>query len=141
MLQTVLLATLLFSLSGLVHVSAMGFVMKNVQNWNLPRSVLLLFALYILSAAHVAEAAVYAIGFAFGERAGLGGFVQEDVDTFMDVFYFSIVNYTSLGLGDIYPSGHLRFLAGIESLNGFLLISCSASLVFTVVTKRANSVV
>lgn len=31
MLQTVLLATLLFSLSGLVHVSAMGFVMKTFR--------------------------------------------------------------------------------------------------------------
>ena len=41
----------------------------------------------------------------------------------MDIFYFSLVNYTSLGLGDIYPTGHSRFLAGLESLNGFLLIS------------------
>ncbi|MEQ8900570.1 MAG: ion channel [Roseovarius sp.] len=53
----------------------------------------------------------------------------------MDFFYFSLVNYSSLGLGDIYPTGHLRFLAGVEALNGFLLISCSASTIFLVVTR------
>ena len=46
----------------------------------------------------------------------------------MDVFYFSLVSYTSLGLGDIVPTGHLRFVAGVEALNGFLLISCSSLL-------------
>ncbi|WP_454271644.1 ion channel [Roseovarius sp. MBR-51] len=35
---------------------------------------------------------------------GIGGFEQENVDTYMDVFYFSLVNYSSLGLGDIYPT-------------------------------------
>jgi len=53
-----------------------------------------------------------------------------------NVFYFSVVNYSSLGLGDIYPTGHLRFPAGIEALNGFLLISCSASTIFLVTTRR-----
>jgi len=48
----------------------------------------------------------------------------------MDVFYFSLVTYTSLGLGDIVPMGHLRLIAGIEALNGFLLISCSAAMLF-----------
>lgn len=95
----------------------------------------LLFALYSLSTAHIVEAGLYALGFSVGELMGIGGFEQEDVDTFMDVFYFSLVNYSSLGLGDIYPTGHLRFLAGVEALNGFLLISCSASTIFLVVTR------
>jgi len=54
--------------------------------------------------------------------------------TAVDTLYFSLVNYTSLGLGDIYPTGHLRFLAGVESLNGFLLISCSAALIYLLMT-------
>nr|WP_241188284.1 ion channel [Pseudohalocynthiibacter aestuariivivens] len=96
----------------------------------------LLVALYILATAHVVEAGIFAVGFLLAEWAGLGGFVQDDVDTVMEVFYFSLVNYTSLGLGDIYPIGHLRFLAGIESLHGFLLISCSASMLFLVTTRQ-----
>lgn len=44
----------------------------------------------------------------------------------MDYVYLSLVNYTSSGLGAIYPDGHLRFVSGVEALNGFLLISCFA---------------
>lgn len=86
-------------------------------------------------AAHLIEAMLYALGFAVMDSTGLGGFKGGDSDSFMDIFYFSLVNYTSLGLGDIYPTGHSRFLAGLESLNGFLLISCSASLVFFLMHK------
>lgn len=87
-------------------------------------------------AAHLLEAMLYALGFAVMDATGLGGFKGGDSDGFMDIFYFSLVNYTSLGLGDIYPTGHSRFLAGLESLNGFLLISCSASLVFVLMHKN-----
>jgi hypothetical protein len=41
-------------------------------------------------------------------------------------FYFSAETFTSLGYGDIRPSGPLRLLAGAEALNGLLLIGWSA---------------
>ena len=44
--------------------------------------------------------------------------------------YYSIVTYTSLGLGDVYPVGHIRFITGIEVLNGLMLITWSASFTF-----------
>lgn len=68
--------------------------------------------------------------------AGQGGLAQEEVDSAMDIFYFSVVNDTSLGLGDICPTGRLRFLAGVETLTGFLLISRSASTLFLVTARR-----
>ena len=135
MAWAVLLAITLFGLSGLVHFRAMTVVMTRTKRAPFMQSGRLLFALYSLATAHIVEAGLYALGFSVGELMGIGGFEQEDVDTFMDVFYFSLVNYSSLGLGDIYPTGHLRFLAGIEALNGFLLISCSASTIFLVVTR------
>ena len=36
----------------------------------------------------------------------------------------------SLGYGDVVPSGDLRLLAGMEALNGLLLIGWSASYTF-----------
>jgi hypothetical protein len=45
----------------------------------------------------------------------------------LDVLYFSITTYTTLGFGDLYPRGSLRLIAGIESLNGLVLIGWSAS--------------
>ena len=131
-----LLAIALFGLSGLVHARAMAFAMHFTDRKNITGAHGLLVALYVLAAAHVAEAGLYALGFILGEWMGIGDFAQGNVDSVMDVFYFSVVNYTSLGLGDIYPTGHLRFLAGIEALNGFLLISCSASTIFLITTRR-----
>ncbi|MBR9766400.1 MAG: two pore domain potassium channel family protein [Rhodobacteraceae bacterium] len=135
MAWAILFAVVLFGLSGLVHVRAMNFVMTATKRAPFAQPSRLLFALYTLAIAHIVEAGLYALGFSFGEIIGVGGFAQENVDTFMEVFYFSVVNYSSLGLGDIYPTGHLRFLAGVEALNGFLLISCSASTIFLVVTR------
>ncbi|MBB89368.1 MAG: hypothetical protein CMF68_00135 [Magnetovibrio sp.] len=53
----------------------------------------------------------------------------------LDYFYFSIVAYTSLGMGDIVPSDHLRFITGIETLNGLLLIAWSSSFIYIAMAK------
>ena len=51
------------------------------------------------------------------------------------IFYFSLINVTTLGLGDIYPTSHLRSVTGIQALTGFVLISCSAQLFWKMMTK------
>tara|TARA_R110001606_G_scaffold345631_1_gene494517 strand:- start:357 stop:656 length:300 start_codon:yes stop_codon:yes gene_type:complete len=80
--------------------------------------------------AHTIEAIIDTSGFLLLEGLDLGGFSKSDEISVMDTIYFSLVNYRSPGLGDIYPTGHLRFLAGIASLNGFLLTGCSASFLY-----------
>lgn len=49
---------------------------------------------------------------------------------FADYLHLSLVSYTSLGLGDVYPTGHLRLLVGIEALMGLMMITWSASFTF-----------
>ena len=44
--------------------------------------------------------------------------------------YFSIVNYTSLGYGDLVPVGSLRILCGVEALTGLVLIDWTASFTY-----------
>ena len=81
--------------------------------------------------AHVVEIGFYAIMYGWSiEGLGLGFFEGARVDEFMSYLYYSGVIYTSLGLGDIYPEGHIRFISAIETLNGLLLISWSASFTF-----------
>ena len=87
-------------------------------------------AYLIVLASHLIVTGLFAVGFAGAAGLGLGGFEKEPVMSAMDLYYFSLINITTLGLGDIYPTGHLRALAGIESLTGFLLISCTAQFVF-----------
>ncbi|TNC62471.1 potassium channel family protein [Rubellimicrobium roseum] len=48
----------------------------------------------------------------------------------LDCVYFSVVTYTSLGFGDHVPLGSARLIAGVEALNGLLLIGWSASFTY-----------
>lgn len=61
-----------------------------------------------------------------------GGLITE---YFMDYVYFSAVCYTSLGLGDMYPSGMLRMLTGAEALVGLLMIAWSGSFTYLAMEK------
>lgn len=51
-------------------------------------------------------------------------------DQLIDYVYFSAVIFTTLGLGDLVPSGTIRVLVGTEALVGFTLISWSAAFTF-----------
>ena len=49
--------------------------------------------------------------------------------------YFSIETYTTLALGDIYPTGAIRMLAGIEALTGRVMISWTAAFTYLEMTQ------
>lgn len=136
MLGSIFIATILFGLCGTLHYVVMAKLLSTLPKSPLPRGLKLIIGLYALGIVHLAEAGFYAFGFLIGRGYGLGGFEQDSGPlSLMDVYYFSLVNFTSLGLGDIYPTGHLRFLAGVESLNGFLLISCSAVFIYLLMSN------
>jgi hypothetical protein len=60
----------------------------------------------------------------FGQIHGI------DPKSVFDYVYFSAVTYTTVGFGDVIPTGPLRFLVGTEALTGFVLITWSASYTF-----------
>lgn len=87
----------------------------------------------------ILAAAIFAVAFWISSEAGLGGFEMSNQSNWMEIYYFSLVNLTTLGLGDIIPLGHLKFLAAIEAMTGFLLISCSASHIFVMMQKKEQN--
>ena len=88
-------------------------------------------ALAVLGAlvAHLIEALLFAAGFWLLVRVGVGQ-LSGTAGAPRDFVYFSFITYTSLGYGDLVPSGQLRLLAGIEALTGLLLIAWTASFTF-----------
>lgn len=54
---------------------------------------------------------------------------------FLTYLYFSATTYSSLGIGDVYPEGALRFLAGIQAINGLILITWSGTFTFFSIQK------
>jgi hypothetical protein len=88
--------------------------------------------------AHIIEIWLYAGAYYALHRAELGSFGSLG-GTFsghiVEYVYFSAVSYTSLGLGDVWPSGVLRLITGLEALNGLILIAWSASFTYLSMEK------
>lgn len=45
------------------------------------------------------------------------------IDFFRDILYFDLITFTTIGYGDIQPTGWLKIIAGVEGFIGVLLIS------------------
>lgn len=81
--------------------------------------------------AHTIEVWVFASAYYFKLKAGVFGSMQGNFNgSLLDCVYFSFTSFTTLGFGDIVAIGDVRFLVGIESLTGLVLITWSASFLF-----------
>ena len=80
---------------------------------------------------HLLHISLYAAAYWLLEfQFALGAIEGPDSGPAHDAFYFSIVCYTTLGFGDVYPSGQLRLLSGIEALNGLVMVTWTASMTY-----------
>lgn len=61
-----------------------------------------------------------------------------DQITTLDFYHFSLSALTTLGFGNITPSGVCKVLAGIEALVGFLLVSIIAGIVVFIITQQVQ---
>jgi hypothetical protein len=87
--------------------------------------IIVIFGAFI---AHAIEIVFYGIAFYLLARyLGAGTLGDPGRLSFSRCIYFSGETYTSLGYGDVVPDGALRLLAGMEALNGLLLIGWTAS--------------
>lgn len=96
----------------------------------------LLIVMFVLLLAHVVEIWLFALAFFALDRFNeLGKLIGYQDLGFLDFVYFSAANYTTVGWGDLTAQGPIRFLAGTESLVGFMLITWSASFVYLVMAR------
>jgi ATP/ADP translocase len=90
-----------------------------------------LVALVGAMASHVLQIGAFAFAYyLLRDKFGMGGFGGTFQDTLLSFLYFSSETYTTLGFGDIYPTGALRMICGIESLIGLLMVSWTASFTY-----------
>ncbi len=85
--------------------------------------------------AHTIEIILYALAYWAFSQLGLGRLTGAASGHPYDYFYFSAATFTTLGLGDVVVEGPLRLLTGIESLNGLVLITWSASFTYLSMEK------
>lgn len=130
MLLVLLIAATLVVLSVVIHLVTLRELSRRLGRWKALPLTAMGLAMVGAIVGHLVEIEMFAIATQwmarheeFGKLVGEGGTAE-------DFFYYSAVTYTSLGFGDIVPSGRLRLLAAVEVLTGLVLIAWTASFAF-----------
>lgn len=130
------LAVSIAVLTFLFHYRVLRWLSGGMARIAMTNSIRVLVIVLVALVAHLVEIGLYAVAFALGDNVlALGSFGGLAVDGPLDYLYFSIVSYTSLGLGDVFPTDHLRFITGVEALNGLLLIAWSGSFIYIAMSR------
>lgn len=131
MIIAIIFAFALVFITFSFHYKVMIWLGRRIPTINVAMQTRVLLIVLVLFVAHIVEIAIYSGAYAVSVIGlGLGEFRGSEVNDPMSYLYYSGVIYTSLGLGDIYPEGHIRFITAMETLNGFLLITWSASFTY-----------
>ena len=119
---------LLLVLTVVIHYEVLRLLSVKLPALRMPTRAKLIVVIFTAFFAHAVEIFLYAVAFyVLAENLGAGTLGSTSSSTFTLYLYFSSETYTSLGYGDVAPGGALRMLAGMEALNGLLLIGWSAS--------------
>lgn len=128
MLIVMLSCATLIALCTVIHYEVLRLLNARLPGLKVPSRSKLLVVSFAAFVAHGIEIGVYGFAlFTLAKYAGVGSLSGRAGLTLVNCLYFSAETYTSLGFGDLTPTGPLRLLAGVEALNGLLLIGWSAS--------------
>lgn len=133
-LTATLLSLVLVAVSVVIHYEALVQLERLGRQLRRHRWTILI-TVHGLLLAHVIEIWTFAAGYYLAEHAlGLGQIHTVQHDWF-DYVYYSAMVYTTVGFGDIVPTGALRMITSTEGLAGLSLITWSASFTFLQMQK------
>jgi len=136
MLLAIIITLVLVMLSVIIHYEMLRAVSNALLSISVKPRARLLVIIAVVFIAHITQISLFAIAFGLMQlQWGLGEIVGRLEGGWLDFFYFSASNFTTLGMGDIFPTGHLRLVSAIESLAGLVLITWSASYTYLAMSK------
>jgi hypothetical protein len=128
---TVVAVTLgLVALCVLVHYEGLVLTQRVISRQRRHRRVKVMEAISMLIVLHMVEIAIFGLAYWFVLLWPQNGSITPATYDLFDHLYFSAVTYTTVGYGDLAPVGPIRFMAGVESLLGLVLITWSASFTY-----------
>ncbi len=131
MIVVILVCLTLVTLTTVTHYEVLRAVNAGLPSLDIPSRTKLLVVIFATFIAHALEMAMYGFSlFTLVRFLGAGSLIGSAGFSLMNCLYFSAETYTSLGFGDLTPTGPVRLLAGVEALNGLLLIGWSASFAY-----------
>ena len=118
------------ALAVLVHYEGLRWLSTQLLHLTSIRRRKVLFGVYGVILLHVFEIWLFGLSsWALLQHPGTGSIRGASAD-FLDAVYLSAATFSTVGFGDLSPTGPLRFLSGTEALIGFILITWSASFLF-----------
>lgn len=131
MMYVFLINSMVVAISVIVHYESLYRLTLFIPTMTMGHRYRIVFGVFGALAAHTLEIWIFAFAYYFMHRAeGWGSLTGNFNGSLMDCVYFSFTVFTTLGFGDIQPMGDLRYLTGIESLTGLVLITWTASFLY-----------
>jgi hypothetical protein len=131
-------ATCLFLLvaTTFIHYEVLRLLTVGLPALHIRPRLQLIFVIVGAFGAHFIEILLYGAAYwLLASQLDIGSMGQTGLLPFSRCLYFSAETYTTLGYGDVLPHGDLRLLAGLEALNGMLLIGWTASYTFLAMAR------
>lgn len=114
-----------------LHYELLGRLSKLIPKLQMARRARITVGVFGAICGHAVEIWIFAgLYYLQIQLDGFGSLVGNFDGSLLDCVYFSFVSYTTLGYGDVAPTGHIRFLAGTESLVGLVMITWTASFLY-----------
>lgn len=140
MLTVFLINGLIITLVVVIHYELLFQFSVVMPKLRIRHRLRILAGVFAALTAHAIEVWIFGIAYYLMDRSENWGSLQGNYDgDLLSSIYFSFTAFTTLGLGDIVPFGHIRFLAGLESLTGFVLITWTASFLYLQMTRYWDS--
>lgn len=118
-------------LAVLIHYEFLALMSRFIPRLSIPNRFRIVVGVFGALIAHAVEVWVFATAYYLMHHAtGWGALTGEISGTIFDCVYYSFSTYSTLGYGDIVPTGDIRYLTGIEALTGLVLITWSASFLY-----------
>lgn len=131
MLAVFTLNSLIVALAVLIHYEFLHWMSVMMPRLAIKHRLRILLGVFGALIAHTVEIWAFALAYYYMHWADGWGRLEGNFDgSIIDCSYFSFTTFTTLGFGDIEPIGNLRYLTGIESLTGLVLITWTASFLY-----------
>ncbi len=131
MVVLIFVNSFIIALAVLVHYEFLYQMSNAIPKIKIKHRFRIVLSVFGALIAHSIEIWLFSVAYYFLHHVQKWGYLEGNFDgSLMDCVYFSYTTFTTLGLGDIEPHGHIRHLVGIESLTGLLLITWTASFLY-----------
>ena len=128
MIITTIISLVLIFLTVIIHYRGLCWVACASKEWDTGNFIVPPALMFFIALLHLFEIVIYAIVFfLMYNHTDLGGFTEQFKPDLWNYLYFSGANYTTLGMSNFYPTGHFKILSFTEALNGFMMLTWSAT--------------